>query len=38
MVMHKNSTDSEVLEHAESYYLSITQCIPSLDEKFRKTT
>ena len=31
MVMHENSTDLGVLEHAESEFLSITQCIPSLD-------
>ena len=31
MVMHENSTDLEVSEHAESYFLSLTECILNLD-------
>ena len=31
MVMHENSTDLGVLEHAESYFLSLTECILNLD-------
>jgi hypothetical protein len=31
MVMHENSTDLEVLEHAESYFFSLTDCILNLD-------
>ena len=29
--MHENSTDLEVLEHAESYFLNLTECILNLD-------
>ena len=31
MVMHESSTDLGVLEHAESYFLSLTECILNLD-------